>query len=74
MDHSVIYSLEGHNARYGICQHSCIDGIWTEFKNCCCGSDNDRAWYNCGDPSGFPICGQDLEGLMIYTNCYPINK
>jgi hypothetical protein len=70
----ILYSLEGHNSKYGTCTHTCKDGIWQELKNCCCGADGDNDWYFCGGPTGFPYCDKSLDGLVIYTNCYPINK
>ena len=73
MNNEIIYSLEGHNSKYGVCEHRCVAGKWIETKNCCCGADGDD-WYDCGQSSGFPTCTEDLEGLVIYTNCYPKNQ
>lgn len=68
----ILYSLEGHNSKYGVCQHTCQKNIWIELKNCCCGTDTGD-WYVCGGTSGLPICDEASEGLVVYTNCYPIN-
>jgi hypothetical protein len=72
-NNKVFYSLEGHDSKYGICTHTCKSGVWEEFKNCCCGSDNDNEWYICGVSSGFPLCDENNEELIVYTNCFPKN-
>jgi hypothetical protein len=68
----IIYSLEGHNSKYGVCEHRCQNRVWVETKNCCCGPEGDD-WHNCGSITGFPLCVENNEGLIVYTNCYRKN-
>ena len=35
-NNKLFYSLEGHNSKYGVCEHRCQNGVWSETKNCCC--------------------------------------
>jgi hypothetical protein len=67
----ILYSLEGHNPKYGICQHTCQNGIWKTIKNCCYGTNEDNNWYSCDSISILPICDVVSENLIVYTNCYP---
>lgn len=67
-NNEIIYSLEGHDSKYGVCEHRCQNKVWVETKNCCCGSEGDN-WYDCGSIAGFPLCDASLEGLIIYTDC-----
>jgi hypothetical protein len=71
-NNEIIYSLEGHNSKYGVCEHRCQNGVWLEVKNCCCGPEGDD-WHNCGN-NILPFCDSSLEGLVVYTNCYRENK
>lgn len=66
-----MYSITEHNSKYGVCTHTCINGVWQELKNCCCGHDEDNDWYVCSGLSELPLCYEPNEGLVIYTNCYP---
>ena len=70
---NILYSLEGHNPKYGVCQHTCKNGNWKTIKNCCCGTDEDNNWYVCDSVSILPICDSISENLVVYTNCYPPN-
>ena len=70
-EYKLLYSLEGHNPKYGICQHSCVSEKWIEIKNCCNGPESDNDWYVCGGSAGFPLCDENNEGLIIYTDCFP---
>jgi hypothetical protein len=40
----IMYSLEGHDSKYGVCTHTCEKGAWQELKNCCCGHEGDNDW------------------------------
>ena len=67
-NNEITYSLEGHNSKYGVCEHRCRNEVWVEIKNCCCGSEGDD-FYDCGGTASFPLCDASLEGLIIYTDC-----
>jgi len=68
-NNEIIYSLEGHDSKYGVCEYRCQNKVWVETKNCCCGSEGDD-WYDCGGVVGFPLCDISLEGLVVYMDCY----